>query len=194
MENFEPPLTLIIGGVKVGNKSGVIENFWDKAENIILGGGVANTILFAEGRNIAKSVYDEASVPLLRKYLGSEKIVLPSDFKIRNEMFLDIGEKSQREFRMKILESKTIIWNGPMGYFEEKEFAKGSYAVANAIIESGAFSIVGGGETTTIISKMGNFEKFGFVSTGGGAMLEFLAGKKLPGITALENAKHRTNK
>lgn len=185
MERYESPLTVIIGGVKTGDKTGVMDNFWNKADNFIFGGGAANTFLKAKGIDIKQSIFDKSSVNNLKKYLDSDKVILPNDFKEEDNMFLDIGETSEKEFERIIKKSKTIIWNGPMGMFEKEEFAKGSYSVANSIIESGAFSVVGGGETVSVITKINLIDKFDFVSTGGGAMLEFLAGKELPGIEAL---------
>ncbi|MEK7464193.1 MAG: phosphoglycerate kinase [Patescibacteria group bacterium] len=186
MRKFKKPLTLILGGAKIEDKIGVIKYFWEKAEHILLGGGPANTFLMAKKHPIGKSVVNKKVIPLIKRYLKSPKIVLPTDFKIYEGKILDIGGKSVKEFVKIIQRSKTIIYNGPMGVFEQKRFEHGSFEIAKAIAKTRAFTVVGGGETTAVFTKLGLIKKIKFVSTGGGAMLDYLSGKKLPGIDALK--------
>lgn len=186
MEEYKNPFTVIIGGAKTRTKIGVLKNLWDKVDNFLLGGGIANTFFYAQGKDIGDSIYDEKSVDVVKDFLDSEKIILPSDDRKEDNKILDIGEKTESEYSNIISNSKTIIWNGPLGYFEKDEFAQGSKAIAKAIAESDSFSVLGGGETSILISEMGLLDDFSFVSTGGGAMLEFLSGNKLPGIEVLK--------
>lgn len=179
------PFTLIIGGAKIADKVGVIEKLWRKTDFVLLGGGPANTAMLAQGIPIGDSVADKTYVPLLKKLLKKKKIRVPSEVVIRGKKILDIAPLAVVKYAEIIKKSKTIVWNGPMGLFEDKRYIKGSEALAKAITKSKAFSIVGGGETTALITKLKLVKKFSFVSTGGGAMLEFLSGKKLPGIEAL---------
>ncbi|MBI2635237.1 MAG: phosphoglycerate kinase [Parcubacteria group bacterium] len=177
--------TLIIGGAKIDIKFPVIKNFIDKAENILIGGAVANIFLKASGIDIKKSLTDDSFLEDAFEILKEKNLVIPDDYVISGDMILDIGEKTADKFVEIVGKSKIVIWNGPLGKTEIPEFSLSSEKVAGAIISSGAFSIVGGGDTIAFIEKMGFIDKFGYVSTGGGAMLEFLAGKKLPGLTAL---------
>lgn len=186
LEEYKNPFTVVIGGAKTRTKVGVLDNLWNKADNFLLGGGIANTFFYAQGRDIGDSIYDKESVDDIEKYLDSEKINLPVDVKKDNNQILDIGKKTSKDFSNIIKNSKTIIWNGPLGYFEKPEFAVGSEAIAKAIAELDSFSVIGGGETSNLISEMGIIDDFSFVSTGGGAMLEFLSGNKLPGIEVLK--------
>lgn len=181
------PFIVVLGGVKVADKIGLIENFWNKADKFLIGGGIANTFLAAAGEKVGKSVYEKEKIVFARKLLKSPKIILPVDSIVENSSILDIGVKTRKNYAEEIKKAKTIIWNGPMGYIEDKKFRKGSEAVLRAIMKSKAFSIIGGGETTLILnSKSLILNSKMFVSTGGGAMLEFLTGKKLPGIEALK--------
>lgn len=186
MRGYKHPLTLIIGGAKAVDKLGVIEYFLSKASWILLGGGPANTFFKALGLDIGDSIFDAEAVSLVKKYLNNPKIILPDDLKISRNKILDIGERTTDKFIKLLDRSKTIIWNGPVGLFEEKGFGKGSYRLATAVAKNRGFTLVGGGETTTIILKLGLEKKIKFVSTGGGAMLDYLSGKKLPGIEALK--------
>lgn len=186
LEEYENPFTVVIGGAKTRTKIGVLDNLWKKADKFLLGGGIANTFFYAQGKDIGDSIYDKESVSDIEKYLDSDKIVLPVDVKKSDNQILDIGEEAIDDFSKIIKSSKTIIWNGPLGYFEKEEFAGGSKAVAKAIAKSEAFSVIGGGETSNLISNMGIIDEFSFVSTGGGAMLEFLSGNNLPGIEVLK--------
>lgn len=179
---------VVLGGIKIADKIGLIENFKNKADKFLIGGGIANTFLSARGDQIGKSLYEKEKIPFAKKLLKSPKIVLPVDVIVKNGSILDIGVKTRKNYAEAIKKAKNIIWNGPMGYIEDKEFRKGSEAVLRAILSSKAFSVIGGGETTSIIHnslfKIHNSRMF--ISTGGGAMLEFLAGRKLPGIEALK--------
>jgi 3-phosphoglycerate kinase len=206
-DNPDHPLTVIIGGAKMSTKIKLIQTFLNKAENIILGGALANTVLHAKGIAVGKSIIEESMAPEINKLeITDTKIHLPLDALVcssredisgchpgpigmtqQNESIFDIGFDSQKLFSRVINSSKMIVWNGPMGLFEVEAFAFGTKAIAEAIVGSAAYSIVGGGETVAYLEKIGLVDKFSFVSTGGGAMLEFLAGEKLPGLTALEN-------
>lgn len=187
------PLVLILGGAKAHDKLGVIKFFEKKADWFLLGGGPANTILAMYGIDIKKSVRDRDrhSVSALKKLVASRttarRIVLPLDFVWHKNAILDFGPETIREFDRKISAARTILWSGPLGLIEKKKYIKGSVAIANAIARNHrAFSVAGGGETVMFLKKYKFDKKFSFVSTGGGAMIDFLAGKKLPGIAALE--------
>ena len=205
------PMVVIIGGVKISTKIRFIENFLKKAEYIILGGALANTVLFAKGLAIGKSIIEKEMLPEIKKLnLTDGKMHIPLDVVVAinkidqssakivgtgrvedDEIILDIGPETINLFSKIIKEAKTIIWNGPMGYFEVPAFSRGSEIIAKAIADNQeAFSIVGGGETIALINEMGLVEKFDHISTGGGAMLAFLAGEKLPGIEALKSKKY----
>lgn len=206
------PFTAILGGAKISGKIDVILNLLPKVDNLIIGGGMTYTFLKAKGLEIGKSLLEEEKIDLakeiLEKVSGSNvNFVLPADTNVAAEfnndspsenvsvdsipadkMGLDIGEKTIEEFEKIILESKTVVWNGPMGVFEFENFAKGTFAVANALVkatEKGAVTIIGGGDSAAAIKKAGLSDKVSHVSTGGGASLEFLEGKELPGLTAL---------
>ena len=180
------PFIVILGGVKVADKVGLIENFWDKADKFLIGGGIANTFLAARGEKVGNSVYEKEKIAFCKKLLKFSKIILPVDLMVKNGRILDIGVKTQKNYAEIIKKAKTIIWNGPMGYIEDKGLRKGSEAVLRAILKSKAFGVIGGGETTSLLQASSfKLQANVFVSTGGGAMLEFLAGKKLPGIEAL---------
>ena len=195
MKNPKKLLVIILGGVKVSDKIGVIKNFLKEVKGqkskincFLTGGGVANTFFAAQGLPVGKSLYEKEMIPAARQLLKSRKIILPVDAVRKDKKILDIGPKTAEKYSQIIKKAGTIIWNGPMGYIEDPKFTKGSKAITEAILKSRAFAIVGGGETTSIIS---NFQfpiskKNIFISTGGGAMLEYLAGKKLPGLEALK--------
>ena len=188
MKNPRRPLVLIVGGAKAGDKLGILKYFKNKADNIILGGALANTILYVAGFDVKKSLIDRDPniFENLREVLKYDNLEMPVDYKWSNNAILDIGAASIKDFESIIGCAKTIIWNGPMGLFEKKPYDKGTLAVAKAIVRNkSAFSLSGGGETVAFLKKHGLDKKFSFISTGGGAMLEFLAGKKLPGIKAL---------
>ena len=199
----ERPLTVILGGSKVSDKIGVIENLVKIADHILIGGGMAFTFLKASGLPIGKSLLDEENIEFCKKILKEheDKIVLPidvvcsksiekptdvrecfiSDIK-DDEIGLDIGNQSVKLFKQHINDSKTIIWNGPVGMFEEKAYENGTKEICKALTESGAKTIVGGGDSASAAINFGYKDKFGHISTGGGASLELLEGKVLPGI------------
>jgi 3-phosphoglycerate kinase len=203
------PFTVIIGGAKVSDKIGVIKNFWNKADYFLLGGGPANTFFAAQGLPIGDSLVDRSMLgsptrgstsqilKLIRKEVEPRKIVLPLDVKIKNRQILDIGEQTVKNYSEIIKKSKTIIWNGPMGLFEKKGFGKGTLGIWKTILANRkACIVVGGGETVASLQLIThNLQSITkrlsvkghklFVSTGGGAMLEYLSGKKLPGLEAL---------
>lgn len=177
---------LIMGGAKASTKIPVIKNFLDKADRILIGGVIANDILKAKGQDVGDSVVDENAAELLEGLdLNNLQLILPKDFNIFQNKILDIGPESIKEFSEIIKNHKMIIWNGPVGLFENNDFAEGTRAVAQAVAESSAKKIIGGGDTISAIDKFGFNGRFDFVSTGGGAMLAFLAGEKLPGLDAL---------
>lgn len=165
MKTPKKPLIVIIGGEKIEDKAGVIDKFLMNADFVLIGGLIQQGI-------------DEKGV----KFKYPQKIVVPTD----SIDTFDIGPETIKLFKEKIVSAKTVFWSGPLGMIEKEEFSKGTEEIAKIIIESGAFSVAGGGETVEFINKIGLTEKFGHVSTGGGAMLEFLAGEKLPGIEALK--------
>ncbi len=185
LNTHEKPLVLIIGGAKASDKIGVVEHFLPKADAILVGGAAANTFLKARGDDIKSSHYEPAMADHARSLLHHHNIILPTDFVEHEEKYLDIGPETVKAFVKKLKAAKTIVWNGPMGMFEDGRFAAGSRKLARAIVKTHAFTLAGGGETTQLITKMKLGHKFSFLSTGGGAMLAFLAGKKLPGIEAL---------
>ena len=169
MTNPEKPLVMIIGGAKIDDKIGVIENFKNKADYFLMGSsylGIKNQELRIKG--------------------AESKIVWPEDWVGHDDKKLDIGPQTIEKFSQIIAQAKTIIWNGPMGLLEDPRYLNGSLKIAGAIIKSNAFSVIGGGETTQLLLELGLEKRFSFVSTGGGAMLEFLSGKKLPALEALE--------
>ncbi len=190
LENaFKPrhPFLLVLGGVKFESKLGVLDKFLKIADKIFIGGALANNFFRAKGIDIGRSIFDpKVSV---KKYLNNKKIVLPVDFKKKDGKILDIGPRAIRQLSGLIKNSKFILWNGPMGNFEMKGFFGGTGALAETIAKSRVFSIVGGGDTVAALEKMGIISKFSFVSTAGGAMLEFLGKGTLPGIEALIKSK-----
>jgi len=182
------PVVLILGGAKASDKLGVIAYFKNKADWFLLGGGSANTILRLKGVDIKKSVSDNdpKEIPALKKIAGYKNVVLPTDFVWGGDAMLDIGPKTVSAYGKKIAMARTIIWSGPLGLIEKKRYAKASIAIARAIGRNRkAFSVSGGGETVMFLKQYKLDKKFSFISTGGGAMVDFLAGKKLPGIEAL---------
>src|SRR3989344_6300967 len=174
---------LIMGGAKASTKIPVIKNFLDKADKILIGGVIANDILKAKGQDVGDSIVDEKALELLAGLdLSNPQLMMPKDYNIFQNRILDIGQEAIKEFSEIIRNAKMIIWNGPMGMFENPQFAQGTEKNAQDISDSSAVKIVGGGDTVSAIDKIGLIGKFDFVSTGGGAMLAFLAGEKLPGL------------
>lgn len=209
LDEPERPFLAILGGAKVSDKIGVIENLINKVDSIIVGGGMAFTFLKAQGYNIGTSLLEEDKIELAKSLLEKSKannvsLLLPVDVVVAKEfindtefktvsidnipddmMGLDIGEESIKLFSNEIRKSKTIIWNGPMGVFEMDNFNKGTFAIAKALVESGGTTIIGGGDSASAVEKAGVADKVTHVSTGGGASLELLEGKVLPGIAAI---------
>lgn len=211
-KNPERPYTVVLGGSKVSDKIGVIDNLLDKADRLLIGGGMAFTFLKAQGYEIGQSLLEADQVETAASYIERAKangvaLLLPSDVVVAPEfkadspatvvsadaipadqMGLDIGPASGVAYAKAIADSKTIVWNGPMGVFEFDAFAAGTKAVAQALEDGDGFSIVGGGDSAAAVRNLGFDEsKFSHISTGGGASLEFLEGKELPGIAVLED-------
>ncbi|MDF2676026.1 MAG: pgk [Bacillota bacterium] len=212
LQNPKRPFTAILGGAKVSDKIAVIENLLNIADNIIIGGGMAYTFLKAKGYNVGTSLLEEEKIELAKELIEKAKhkninLYLPIDtvvakeFKNETEFFtvdsdkipegymgLDIGEKTIEKFENIIKESKTIIWNGPLGVFEMDNFANGTNTIAKCIAKNkDAVSIIGGGDSAAAVEKIGLADQITHISTGGGASLEFLEGKVLPGIDAVDN-------
>lgn len=209
------PFVAIIGGAKVSDKIGVIENLLDKVDTLLIGGGMANTFLAAQGHKMGKSLVEEDKLELARELLAKAKknkvnMLLPVDLvmaeafaadaaykteKVRhldqNAMALDIGEETRAQFTEALQGAKMIVWNGPMGVFEMDAFCKGTEAVAKAVARSRAVSIVGGGDSVAAIEKLGLAKRITHISTGGGASLEYLEGKVLPGVAALDDLRRK---
>ncbi len=205
----EKPVVAIFGGAKISDKIPVIDNFLGVAQVIIIGGGMLFTFLKAQGKEIGKSLLEADRLEFVAQLMETAKekgvdLVLPVDVVAAKEfsaeaegtlvsvdaipadsMGLDIGPKSVKLFSEKLAGAKTIIWNGPMGVFEIEQFSHGTVGIANAVASSGAFSVVGGGDSVSAVNKAGVADKVSHISTGGGASLQFLSGEKLPGIEIL---------
>jgi len=214
LKNPKRPFTAIIGGAKITGKIDVINSLLDKVDNLIIGGGMAYTFSKAIGGNIGNSLLEDEKVELAKSLITDAKakgvqLLLPSDSVNANEfnnnaiiqnseitnipdgfIGLDIGSDSISRFSKVILDSKTIIWNGPMGVFEMDNFSNGTKKIGEAVCratKNGAFSLVGGGDSVAAVKQFNFAEKVSYISTGGGAMLEYLEGKKLPGVTAIQD-------
>ncbi|MBZ0097502.1 MAG: phosphoglycerate kinase, partial [Taibaiella sp.] len=212
MNDTQKPFTAIIGGAKVSDKILIIENLLNKATDIIIGGGMAYTFFKAMGGNIGNSLCEDDRLDTARKLMDKAKemgvcLHLPADSIVADKfaadadtssaasteipegwMGLDIGQMACGNFSKAIKESKTILWNGPMGVFEMEKFQHGTKAIAEAVVDAtnnGAFSLVGGGDSVAAVNKFGFADDVSYVSTGGGAMLEYFEGKELPGIAAI---------
>ncbi len=208
----ERPYVVVLGGSKVSDKLGVIDNLLDKADRIIVGGGMAYTFLAAQGYEVGKSLLEADQIDAVRAYLGQarklgKEFVLPVDVVAADSFApdsphdavdvadipadregLDIGPKSRELFASKLADARTVFWNGPVGVFEMEAFAHGTRAVAQALTEVKGLTVVGGGDSAAAVRQLGFAESaFGHISTGGGASLEFLEGKTLPGIAVLED-------
>lgn len=210
VENPDKPLIAVIGGAKVSSKLEVLLNILDKVDKLVIGGGMAFTFLKAQGISVGKSLLEEDLVPAAKDIIEKAKaknveFLLPVDMVCTKEfsndaestvcdinnmpddqMGLDVGPKSVELFNNAIKESKTVVWNGPMGCFEMPNFAIATNAVAKAIAETDCFSVIGGGDSVSAVNKSGLADKMSYISTGGGAFLELLEGKTLPGIAALD--------
>ncbi len=211
LDDPERPFVAVLGGAKVSDKIGVITNLLDKVDTLIVGGAMAYTFLKAKGKNVGTSLCEDDKLELAKELLSkaNEKgvaLLLPVDHiaadkfdenaepvSVESEdipdglMGMDIGPKTIELFKSAIVNAKTVIWNGPMGVFEFKNFANGTFAVANAIADTPCVSIIGGGDSVAAVTKLGFADKMTHISTGGGASLEFLEGLELPGIAALNN-------
>lgn len=209
--NPERPFTSIIGGAKVKDKIEVIENLLDKVDHLLIGGGLANTFIKAEGFEIGKSLVEEDKIDLAKSFMekAEEKgvqFLIPEDVVIANEFsphadtkivdvdqipadwqILDIGPKTRDTYSNVIVESNLIIWNGPMGVFEMDAFAGGTREVAIALVDTSGYTIIGGGDSAAAIEKFGFVDEMDHISTGGGASLEFMEGKELPGVKVLND-------
>lgn len=209
------PFVAIIGGAKVSDKIGVISNLLDKVDTLLIGGGMANTFLAAQGYKIGKSLVEEDKLDLAKELLAKAKknkvnMLLPTDLvmaaafapdaehvteKVKNlnqaYMALDIGAETSKAYDEALADAKMIVWNGPMGVFEMDAFCKGTEAVAKAVAKSRATSIVGGGDSVAAIEKLGLAKRITHISTGGGASLEYLEGKVLPGVAALDDLRRK---
>ena len=215
LSNPERPFVAILGGAKVSDKIAVIENLIGKVDKLIIGGGMAYTFLKAKGYEIGKSLFDAEKLDLAKELLAKAEangveLLLPVDTMVSpvfpdpinaeiavsaadadaipaSEMGLDIGPKTQGIFADAVKTAKTVVWNGPMGVFENPVLAKGTIAIAKALAETDAVTIIGGGDSAAAVEQLGFADKMTHISTGGGASLEFLEGKILPGIACLED-------
>jgi phosphoglycerate kinase len=212
LDNPERPFTAIMGGAKISDKILIIEKLLDKVDNLLIGGGMAYTFAVAQGGHVGSSLLEADKVELAKQLIEKAKekgvnLLLPTDSVIANKfandadtdiasnlsipdtwMGLDLGPDSREDFSDIILASKTILWNGPMGVFEMSNFAVGTEYVARAIADAtaaGAYSLIGGGDSAAAVQQLGYGDRVSYISTGGGALLEFMEGKELPGVTAL---------
>lgn len=205
LDNPARPMVAIVAGSKVSTKLTVLDSLSKIADQIIVGGGIANTFIAAEGYNVGKSLYEADLIPEAKKLMQNCTIPVPTDVRVAtefsetatatlkpvndvkdDEQILDIGDASAEELAKIIKNAKTILWNGPVGVFEFPNFRRGTEIVAKAIADSAGFSIAGGGDTLAAIDLFGIEDKISYISTGGGAFLEFVEGKKLPAVAMLE--------
>ncbi|MFL2131314.1 phosphoglycerate kinase [Ruoffia sp. FAM 20858] len=208
VDNPERPFVAILGGAKVSDKIKVIESLLNKADKVIIGGGMAYTFLKAQGKEVGESLLEEDRIPLAKELLetAGDKIVLPVDVVIADDFSndantdvvsvddipadwqgLDCGPESVKVFEDVLKDAKTVVWNGPMGVFEMESFAKGTIGVCEAIADlENATTIVGGGDSATAVAQLGYEDKFSHISTGGGASLNYLEGTELPGVTSID--------
>ncbi|MFH1315147.1 MAG: phosphoglycerate kinase [Candidatus Uhrbacteria bacterium] len=207
LEKPKSPFVLAMGGLKMDDKIAVMKEFVEKANVIVVGGALATAFLVAQNKQVGKSVYDKEGVVLAKRQLqqATDKFILPIDVRVArslsgswseiklveeikaNEYIVDLGPKSMRQVRKEIKRAKTIVWNGPFGYCENKRFCEGTESLAKAIARQtgSAQTIVGGGDTLPVVENLHLAKRYTLLSSGGGAMLDFLAGKKLPGLEAL---------
>jgi phosphoglycerate kinase len=204
----EHPFVAILGGAKVSDKIGVIDNLLTRVDGLLIGGGMANTFLKAQGREVGQSLVEDESLDVAREMLerSGEKLGLPVDVVVADRFdaeanskvvpvdqvsedwrILDIGPETADLFKQRLAGAKTVVWNGPMGVFEFPRFAVGTVAIARILAESGATTIIGGGDSAAAVEQAGLADKMTHISTGGGASLEFLEGKELPGVAVLED-------
>lgn len=209
LSNPERPFTAIIGGAKVKDKIGVIESLLDKVDNLIIGGGLANTFIKAQGYDVGSSLLEEDKVELAASFIQKAKdkgvsFYIPTDVVVADRFAndaqnkvvpvseipagwqaLDIGTETTQTYQTVIEQSKTVVWNGPMGVFEMESFMKGTQAMAKAMVNVAGTTIIGGGDSVAAVEKAGVADQMSHISTGGGASLEFMEGKQLPGVTIL---------
>jgi len=214
LEKADKPYTAIMGGAKISDKILIIEKLLGKVDNLIIGGGMSYTFFKAMGGKIGSSLVEEDKLDLAKELIQKAKeqgveLKLPIDSLIADNfandahtkiaqnhsiedgwMGLDIGPEATAIFQKTVEESKTILWNGPMGVFEMENFAKGTKSIAESVVkatENGAFSLIGGGDSAAAVNSLGYGDKVSYVSTGGGALLEYMEGKELPGVAALKS-------
>jgi len=208
LEKPEHPFVAILGGAKISDKIGVVENLLSKVDALLIGGGMANTFLKAQGYEVGESLVEEESLPLAREIVAKagQRLVLPSDVVVADAFqaqaraktlgvgevpagwrIMDIGPQTVELFGERLALAKTVVWNGPMGVFEFPRFAQGTVAIAQKLAQIEAMTIIGGGDTAAAVRQAGQADKMSHISTGGGASLEFLEGKTLPGVAALED-------
>jgi phosphoglycerate kinase len=206
VSNPEHPYVAILGGAKISDKISVVETLLSKADKLIIGGGMANTFLAAKGYNMQDSLVETASIETAKSIMdkSGDKLLLPVDALIADKFdaeanaqvvdvdkippgwrMMDIGPKSVEAFKDALKDAKLIVWNGPMGVFEMPKFAEATFAIAKILADSGATTVIGGGDSASAVKKAGVAKQMTHVSTGGGASLEFLEGKELPGVAAL---------
>ncbi len=214
-ENPVKPLVAIVGGSKISTKLELLTSLLKKVDFLIVGGGIANTFIKAQGHEVGKSIVEHDLIQVAQDLIqmsakGDGKICIPSDVVVarsshkgssfRNvdvsgifeeEMILDVGTKSSKIFESLVMQAKTIIWNGPVGLFEVKEFSTGTNCIANAVANSSGYSAIGGGDTVSAASMFGVLKKINYISTGGGAFLEYLQGTELPAIASLSNNRNQ---
>lgn len=212
LQSPERPFTAIIGGAKVKDKIEVIDNLLDKVDALLIGGGLANAFIKAAGHDVGDSLLEEDRVELARVFMDKAKekgvqFIIPEDVVVGNEFSedaetkivsidnipvgwqaLDIGPKTRQTFKDIIAKSKLIVWNGPMGVFEMEPFSAGTKGVADALAKTEGYSVIGGGDSAAAVEKFRLVDKMDHVSTGGGASLEFMEGKELPGVAALDDS------
>ncbi|HEX2914761.1 MAG TPA: phosphoglycerate kinase [Chloroflexia bacterium] len=211
LSNPDRPFVAVLGGAKVSDKIGVIENLLDKTDHLLIGGGMANTFFKAEGYEVGDSLVEDDKLDMARQLMqraGGDKLVLPVDVVVADAFsadaqtrvtapdkveagwrILDIGPETAEKYKGYLRQAKTVVWNGPMGVFELPPFARGTLAVAQAMAEVKGTTIIGGGDSVAAVEQSGLADKMSHISTGGGASLEFLEGKTLPGVAALTDRK-----
>jgi phosphoglycerate kinase len=206
ISNPKRPFVAILGGAKISDKIGVIENLLKIGDTVLIGGGMANTFLKAKGYEMADSLVEESSLETAKGLMatGGDRLMLPVDVVVADAFsadaktqtlpadgvtagwrVLDIGPETVKQYAARIKAAGTVVWNGPMGVFEMAPFAKGTFAVAQALADSKAITIIGGGDSAAAVEQSGLAERMSHISTGGGASLEFLEGRELPGIAVL---------
>ena len=203
IDNAEKPIVIVLGGAKISTKLSLINALLDKVDHLILGGGIANTCIAAQGLEIGKSLIESSLVSEVKNLINEDNVILPSrvlvaenkeaearevdiDSLTKNDAIFDVSPTFIHSLEKIFNEAATIVWNGPMGLFEQDQFSLGTQAVANLIARSEAYSIIGGGDTISAASMSGVLDSINYISTGGGALLEYLEGKSLPALAALQ--------